>query len=205
MSIWTDWLQKLIPPDQQTNKTVWWWYATHISYYKNVCAVETHVLSLAPTEQFLEYPEKLIFRDGNDVIIKKLIVFKVSFTCWKVQNLFVQIWPNLALDPVDRTRLNFQKNSTIVHSNEFLNFIELLSELTNLLAKLKGYQFNWDTVYCITAQKKITYEISHEESHENSLTEKILCGNLKCEKSNNKKFHRGFRPPWEKFHLWNFT
>ena len=35
---------------------------------ENVYAVKAHVLSqdLAPTEQFLEYPEKLIFRDGND-------------------------------------------------------------------------------------------------------------------------------------------
>ena len=38
---------------------------------------------LALTEQFLEYPEKLIFRDGNDIIIFS----KVSSTCWKVQNL----------------------------------------------------------------------------------------------------------------------
>ena len=95
-------------------------------------------IDLAPTEQFLEYPEKLIFRDGNDVII---------FTCWKVQNLLVQIWTSITLNPVDRTQLNFQENFRIYHSNDLWNLIELFSKLTNLLAKQKGYQFNWDTVY----------------------------------------------------------
>ena len=41
---------------------------------ENVYAVEAHIYrvkktDLVPAEQFLEYPEKLIFRDGNDVII----------------------------------------------------------------------------------------------------------------------------------------
>ena len=40
---------------------------------ENVYTVEAHVLSQenrpGTTEQFLEYPEKLIFRDGNDIII----------------------------------------------------------------------------------------------------------------------------------------
>ena len=74
------------------------------------------------------------------------LVSKVSFTCWKVQNLFFQIWTSITLDPVDRTWLNFQEIFPIDHSNNLWNFIELFWELTNLLAKQKGYQFNWDTV-----------------------------------------------------------
>ena len=50
---------------------------------------EVKKTDLVPTEQFLAYPEKLIFRDRNDFII--FSEYKVSFTCWKVQNLLVQI------------------------------------------------------------------------------------------------------------------
>ena len=64
--------------------------------------------------------------------------------CWKVQNLLVQIWTSITLDPVDRTQLNFQENFIIYNSNDLCNFIELFSKLTNLLAKQKGYQFNWE-------------------------------------------------------------
>ena len=121
---------------------------------------------LASTEQFLKYPEKLIFRDRNEVII--LLVNKVLFSCWKVQNLFVQIWTSITLDPVDRIRFNFQENLTIYLYNDLWNFIELFSELTNLLAKQKRYQFNWDTL-C-----KSEYSKQWVGSNEKSKNESLL-------------------------------
>ena len=71
---WTDWLQNLIPPDQQTNETVWCWYAAHILYYMKMFMLLKDMYwvkktNLAPTVQFFEYPEKLTFHNENDVII----------------------------------------------------------------------------------------------------------------------------------------
>ena len=56
---------------------------------------------LAPTEQFLEYPEKLIFRDGNEVIIfsVKGIFYMLESSKFVRSNLNKH---NL-MDPVDRT------------------------------------------------------------------------------------------------------
>ena len=109
---WTDWLQKLIPPDQQTNKTVWWWYATHISYYgKCLCCWSTRIESRRPTwhphNNTSNIQRNWYFATE---MTSSLIVIKVSFTGWKIQNLFVQIWTSITLNPVDRTRINSQEN-----------------------------------------------------------------------------------------------
>ena len=75
---WTDWLQNLIPPDQQTFETSWCCevlLAQSRYYWKSFILLKQHDglrsqdrLTWLPHEQFLEYPEKLISRDGNDVI-----------------------------------------------------------------------------------------------------------------------------------------
>ena len=64
------------PPDQQTNemrKRHGVGMPSTSRTTENVYAVEGHVLSQedrsGTTEQFLEYSEKLIFRDRNDVIM----------------------------------------------------------------------------------------------------------------------------------------
>ena len=65
-------LQKLIPPDQQTNEPAWCWYARTT---ENVYDVEAHILLNQEDRPgthrtvFLDYPEKLIFHDGHYVII----------------------------------------------------------------------------------------------------------------------------------------
>ena len=114
---------------------------------ENVYAVEAHVLSQEDRPgSHRTIPGISMETDWYFAteMTPSFLVSKVYFTCWKAQNLCVQIWTSITLDPVNRTWLNSQEIFTIDHSNDLLNFIELFSELTKRVSVQLGHSVYWE-------------------------------------------------------------
>ena len=137
---WTDWLQKLIPPDQQKNETVWCWYAyAHLRTMENFYAVEAHVFESRRPTWLPQNNSWNIQRNWYFAteMTPSFLVSKVSFTCWKVQNLFVQIWTSITLDPVDRTWLNFQENLYNLSLSWSVKVYQIIFRVDKFIGKTK--------------------------------------------------------------------